>query len=106
MHLLAGFFISVCSGIFAFLAKFFAHKLAITGALIATVLAATSVCYGVMQAVVVGLVGSVDNEWFLMAFYLCWPDNATTCLSAMFATDVAVFLYRHQVIIACAVAKV
>lgn len=105
MGALANFLVSVFGSLFGFLATYFGKKAAIGAAVGTTLLAATTAFYLAIKALVVGLMSQITNQWFLMAFYAIWPSNAELCLSACIAADLAVLLYRYQLMTIRAVAS-
>ena len=64
-------------------------------------IAAGSIVCMALQVALVGylllpaLVSSAA-EPFVMSFYACWPSNAETCVSIIFGSDIAVFLYKYR----------
>lgn len=103
---MAAFFASVFSSLFAFLASYISKKVALGAAVVATLLTTTTAFYVVMKALVAGVAYSISNQYLLMGFYAVWPSNAETCLAAIFAAEIAAFLYRHQLLTIKAVSGV
>lgn len=96
MHLIAVFFASVFGGLFSVLVKHFSHKAAMAIVVTALVLAVTTTFYLIIKMLVSGITHLITNEYLLMAFWTLWPDNADICISAIFAADVAAFVYRYK----------
>lgn len=106
MHLVAAFFVSAFGALFGYFAKFLGQRVAIGAALTASVVAASLTFYGAIQILISGLLLAIDNDWFLMVFYAIWPSNASACISACLAADVAVFIYRHKIRLMTTIAQV
>ncbi|BBO20874.1 MAG: hypothetical protein HKUEN07_03760 [Rhodocyclaceae bacterium] len=105
MATLAAWLASLVSAAFGFLSAQIGAKAALYVAVAAVSLTITAALYATIQGLVAGLVSTVTNEAFRMAFYSIWPSNATTCISACLGADVAVFIYRYKVGIVEAMAK-
>ncbi|NMG49196.1 hypothetical protein GO613_13895 [Azoarcus communis] len=96
MQLVAMFFASVFGSIFAVLVRHFSHKAAMAVVITALVLTVTTVFYITVKMLVNGVTQLITNDYLLMAFWALWPDNADICISAIFASDVAAFVYRYK----------
>jgi hypothetical protein len=97
MPALAAFLASTFGSLFAFLLKHFTQRVAVAATLGAAVLSVSLVFYIAIQALVSGVMRTVDNEFFLMGFYALWPENASLCISACIGAEVAAFIYRHKI---------
>lgn len=97
MGALAAWLVSIVSSAFGFLSAAVGAKAALYVAVAAVSLTITMALYATIQGLVAGLIMTVGNEAFRMAFYALWPDNAATCISACLGADVAVFIYRYKV---------
>jgi len=97
MNFVAAFFASAFGELFRIIAKYVGQRVATGVILTAAIVAASFVLYGVIHLLITGLVSTVDNEYFLMAFYMVWPSNGTLCITACFTSDIAVFIYKHKV---------
>jgi hypothetical protein len=106
MYLIAAFFASVFGSFFSFLLKRFTHRVAVGLTLTASLLTATMIFYVLVQSLINGIVSLVDNEYVLMAFWAVCPANASICISACFAADIAAFIYRHKIRLMTAIAGV
>lgn len=95
---MGGFLTSVFGALFSFFASYIGKKVAVGAAVAATLLTVTTAFYVAIKLLVVGVTSAVTNQWLLMGFYAVWPSNAETCITAMFAAEVAGFLYRHQLL--------
>lgn len=105
MGTLAAWLSGLVSAAFGYLSAQIGAKAALYLAVAAVSLTITGALYATIQALVVGLMSTVSNEAFRMAFYSLWPSNAATCISACLGADVAVFIYRYKVGIVEAMAK-
>lgn len=97
MGALAAWLVSVVTAAFGFISAQLGAKASLYLAIVAVSLSITAALYVAIQSLVSGLVMSVSNEAFRMAFTALWPSNATTCISACLGADVAVFIYRYKV---------
>jgi hypothetical protein len=97
MQYLALFFVTVFGVLFKYIAKFIGQRAALGAVLTVAIVGASLVLYVLVQALVTGLIFAIDNEYFLMAFYMVWPSNASLCITACLTTDLAIFIYRHKV---------
>lgn len=93
---MGAFFSSIFVSLFGWIASYFTKKLSYGVAVGAALLAVSVAFYTAAHALVTGLGGVITNEWLLMGFYSCLPDNAVTCMTACFSAEVLGFLYRHQ----------
>lgn len=105
MTTLAAWLASVVSAAFGFLSARIGAKAALYIAVAAVSLTITAALYATIQSLVTGLIMTVSNEAFRMAFFSIWPSNAFTCISACLGVDVAVFIYRYKVGIIEAMAR-
>lgn len=106
MALFANFLVSVFGGLFTFFASYFTKKVAVGAAVSATLLAVTVAFYATVRGLVNGLAFSITNEWLLMGFWSILPSNFVSCITIIFAAEVAAFLYRHQLMTIKAVSSV
>lgn len=95
---MGAFFSAVFGSLFGWVAQYFTKKLAYGTAVAALLLSVTVAFYAAMQALIVGLGGAITNQALLMGFYAVLPDNATTCLTVCFSSEILGFLYRHQLL--------
>lgn len=93
---MGAFFSAIFSTLFGWIGAYFTKKLAHGIAVAAALLAVTTAFYTAAHALVATLGGIITNQWLLMGFFSCLPDNAVTCMTACFTADVLAFLYRHQ----------
>lgn len=97
MGALAGFLVSVFSGLFSFLATYLGKKFALGTAVLASLAALTIGFYVAIKALVVGLVSQITHPVLLMGFYVVWPSNADACIAAVLSAEVTAFIYRMHV---------
>lgn len=90
------FFSAIFGTLFGWVATYFTKKLSYGIAVSAALLAVSVAFYTAAHALVSQLGGLITNEWLLMGFYSCLPDNAVTCMTACFTAEILGFLYRHQ----------
>lgn len=105
MPALAAFLSSVFGSFFSLFSAWLSAKAAMAAAIVAVSLAMTAALFLVIKGLVVGLIGAVPYEPFVMGFFACWPSNAETCIAACFGADIAVFLYRYKVGLVHALAR-
>ncbi len=97
MGAFASFLASVFSGIFGYLATSISKKVAFGGAVAATILLTTTAFYAAIKLLLVGFTYTITNPYIQMAIWSVIPSNLETCLTVMFAAEVAAFIYRHQI---------
>jgi hypothetical protein len=86
-------------GLAAFFAKWVTRKVAAVAAGIAVMATITAALFGVISGLIAGIVVSMPAHAAIQTgIWILIPDNAALCLSAMFATDVAVGVYRLNVL--------
>lgn len=105
MPALAAFLSSVFGSLFSLFSAWLSAKAAMAAAIVAVSLAATAALFLVVKGLIIGLVGSVPYEPFVMGFYAVWPSNAETCIAACFGADIAIFLYRYKMGLVQALAR-
>lgn len=98
MGKMAGFFASVFSGLFGLLSSWVGKKIAYGGAVAATLLAVTMAFYVSVNSLLSTVIWLIPNQTFLMVFHSILPSNFATCLTVILTTDIAAFIYRHQLL--------
>lgn len=96
---------SVFSGLFALLSSWVGKKIAFGGAVAATLLAVSTAFYVAINGLLTAVMVTIPNQTLLMMFHSLLPSNFSTCLTAVLTTDVAAFLYAHQLMTIKAVAQ-
>lgn len=99
MPLLAGLLTQLFIGIASFFAKWITRKVAAIAAGIAIMSVITGTLYLVGKVLVTGLLVAFPmTPWLSTGIWIMIPDNAGVCMAAMFATDMAVAVYRLNVL--------
>jgi hypothetical protein len=106
MGRIAIFFTSVFSGLFSIIGGFVGKKVAYGAAVSATLLIVAITFYTAINGLLSGVIQTMSNTTFLMVFYSVLPSNFATCITVMLTSDVAGFIYRHQVATIKSVASV
>lgn len=96
MGKMATFFASVFSGLFTLFSSWVGKKIAFGGAVTATLLAVTVAFYLAINGLLATVMVLIPNQTLLMMFHSLLPSNFATCMTAVLTTDVAAFLYSHQ----------
>lgn len=96
MSKLAAFLLIVFTSCFDFIAKYFSRKVAIGATSVAAMLSVTTAFYLTIKGLVNFSVSQITNEYLLMGFYACWPDNADACIAICLSADVIAFMYRYN----------
>lgn len=96
MSRMSAFFASVFSGLFALLSSWVGKKIAFGGAVSATLLAVTAAFYVAVNGLLSTVMVLIPDQTLLMMFHSLLPSNFATCITAVLTTDVASFIYRHQ----------
>jgi hypothetical protein len=94
---LAKFLVGAFGGIVAFFAQYVTKKTALGLTMISVIAGLTLTLYTGLSLMVASLAVQIVNPYILMGMSVLWPPNAEACISAMFATDLAVWLYRTHV---------
>lgn len=105
MARIAAFLASFFGSVFTWFSGWLSSKVAMVAAIVTVSLASLVALFAAMKVLVVGLVSTVPYEPFVMGFYACWPSNAETCISACWAADIAVFLYKYKMRVLALVSK-
>jgi hypothetical protein len=99
MPLLAGLLVSLFGSIAEFFALGVARKTAAVLAGIAIMAVITAALWVAMSALVVAIAVVMPTaSYVLLGCYLFVPDNALACISACFAADTAIAIYRLNVL--------
>jgi hypothetical protein len=97
MPFLAAFLGPIFRWLFGFFAGYFGKKALVYVSLGTIFLGLTAGFYLAVKLLVVGVMTQVTDPVFLMVFWSVWPSNAETCMTSIFAVEVAAFIYRYQV---------
>lgn len=98
MPLLASLISGLFAGFATWLAQWVTRKVAIAAAAVSTFALLTVGFWAAVSTALSGLLTSFPpGDELSLALWLVVPDNATACLSAMVAVDVAAVLYRWTV---------
>lgn len=97
MGLLAQWLMTAFASLLGFFAQWVTKKTALGLTMITVIAGLTSALYLLLKGLVAGLAATIVNKWVLIGMSIIWPSNAEACISAMFACDVAVWLYREHV---------
>lgn len=105
MSRFAEFLGSVFAGLFGFFATWLGKKVALGGAVAATLLGVTVAFYVAVNGLLSTVMVLIPNDTLVMVFHSLLPSNFATCITAILTTDVAAFLYSHQLMTIKAVAQ-
>lgn len=105
MFKMGSFFASVFSGLFSLLSSWVGKKIAFGGAVAATLLAVTTAFYVAINGLLSTVMVLIPNQTLVMMFHSLLPSNFATCMTAIFTTDIAAFIYAHQLMTIKAVAQ-
>ena len=94
---MGAFFSTAFGGLVAFFGQWLTKKTALGLTMITTITALTLALYIALKLLVASLLAVIVNKWVLIGMSVIWPPNADACIAAMFACDIAVFLYRTHV---------
>lgn len=94
---MGAFLASAFGGLVSFFAQWVTKKTALGVTMITTIAALTLALYLTLKLLVASLLAVIVNKWVLIGMAVVWPPNADACVAAMFACDIAVFLYRTHI---------
>ncbi len=96
MPFLATFLAPLLRFVFDFALNRLSQKIWVFAALAGVFSVLTLTFYLAVKALVVGVTYTITNQYTLMIFYSIWPSNAETCITAIFACDIAAWTYKYS----------
>lgn len=98
MPLLSALILGLFTGLADFFTRWFTKKIAFAAAAVAAFTALTVTLWGVMTAAIAAIAVSLPSDpGVLLGLWLAIPDNGPAVVSAVFAFDAALALYRWNV---------
>lgn len=97
MPFFAAFLVPVFQWLFQFFVLRFTTKTLAFATYAAIFSVTTLAFYAVVTALVSGVSYAVSDYYLLMVFTSLVPGNLSTCITAMFAAELAAFIYRFKI---------
>jgi Family of unknown function (DUF5455) len=96
MQFFAGLLIAAFGKLFDWLATFVGKKVVMGTAILTTSATLMLAFWIAIKFLMLGVMSTITNTYFLQAFYALWPSNAELCLSAYWTAQVTAFIYREH----------